>query len=261
MSAIVGVFGPGVRGEDDSIARRMLDKMRPRAGQHVLVRAAPGGMLGASRASWELVQSSATEWLVADDGQHVVVADATLYYERDLAGRLRAAGCQSAGPTFGDMIIAAYRTWGADCADHLEGDFSFILWDRLQREVLFARDMVGLRPLYYAEQAGTLVIASTMHGVAEHPLIATSVNAVGVARLINYFHDATDETCLEHVRVVRAGETLLRRADGGSSGGPAGPNGGALDAASGRDGAQGRPRRRRGAASWPDHQCCRGAPR
>ena len=219
MTAIVGVFGPEVSGDDDSVARRMLDRMRPRAGQHVLVRAAPGGMLGASRASWELLQSNASEWLVADDGQHVVVADATLYYKDDLAARLRAAGCQLAGPTVGDMVIAAYRTWGADCADHLEGDFSFILWDRLNREVLFARDMVGLRPLYYAERGGTLVIASTMHGVAEHPLIATSVNPVGVARLINYFHDASDETCLEHVRVVRAGETLLRRADGASGAG------------------------------------------
>ena len=81
--------------------------------------------------------------------------------------------------------------------------------------------MVGLRPLYYAERAGTLVIASTMHGVAEHPRIGSEVNPVGVARLINGFHDASDETCLGHVRLVRAGETLLRQGIGAAVGGPA----------------------------------------
>ena len=143
MTAIVGVFGPDSQSDDEAIARRMLERMRPRGGQHVLVRATPGGVVGVSRASWELAQSAASEWLVADDGQHVVVADATLYYGGDLVARLRSAGCLTVGPTFGDQLIAAYRTWGAECADHVEGDFSFIVWDRVRREVLFPATWSG----------------------------------------------------------------------------------------------------------------------
>lgn len=215
MTAIVGVFGPHIRGEGDGddAVRGILDRMRSRGGPHIAVRATSGAAVGVSRAPWEIAQSPEASWLVADDGQHLVVADATLYYCADLRARLAAAGCRDSGSTFGDLIISAYRAWGTDCADHLEGDFAFILWDRSRRQVLFSRDMVGLRPLYYAQGADSLVVASTMRGVAEHPGVAAAVNPVGIARLINGFHDASDETCFERVRVVRAGESLVGGAE------------------------------------------------
>ncbi|MFI5229276.1 MAG: asparagine synthase-related protein [Gemmatimonadales bacterium] len=211
MTAIVGVFGPDVSLEREAIAQNILKRMRSRGGQHVAIRVLAGATIGVSRAAWELALSPESAWLIADDGDCVIVADATLYYLGDLTARLRASGCTAIGPTQGDLLLAAYRTWGHAFVDRIEGDFSCIVWDRTKREVLFARDMVGLRPLYYAEHSDTLVVASTLQGVAEHPLMDAGVNPLGVARLINWFHDASDETCLEGVRVVRAGETLLRR--------------------------------------------------
>jgi asparagine synthase (glutamine-hydrolysing) len=211
MTAIVGVFGPDVGVDREAIAENILKRMRSRGGQHVAIRVLAGATVGVSRASWELALSPESGWLIADDGECVIVADATLYYLRDLIASLRASGCAAIGQTHGDLLLAAYRTWGPAFVDRIEGDFSCIVWDRRRHEVVFARDMVGLRPLYYAEHAGMLIVASTLQGVAEHPQIRVEVNPLGVARLINWFHAASDETCLKGIRVVRAGETLLRR--------------------------------------------------
>jgi hypothetical protein len=48
-----------------------------------------------------------------------------------------------------EEVIAAYQRWGAECAAHLAGEFSFVLWDGGRRRLLAACDRVGSRTLAY----------------------------------------------------------------------------------------------------------------
>lgn len=47
------------------------------------------------------------------------------------------------------IILAAHRDWGADCADRFEGDFSFVIYDPRKNEVFSARDSLGVMPFTY----------------------------------------------------------------------------------------------------------------
>ncbi len=63
-------------------------------------------------------------------------------------------------PTDADLILAAYRAWGTDCATHLIGDFAFAIWDTVQRRLFAARDAMGIRTLYYRIEPKRLLFAT-----------------------------------------------------------------------------------------------------
>jgi len=59
------------------------------------------------------------------------------------------------GDAAGDKIVNAYVKYGKEFAKELEGSFAFILADG--DRVIAARDPVGLKPLYYAEDEGAVM--------------------------------------------------------------------------------------------------------
>ena len=48
-----------------------------------------------------------------------------------------------------EVILHAYRRWGADCVQHLRGMFAFALWDEERQQLFCARDRFGIKPFYY----------------------------------------------------------------------------------------------------------------
>ncbi len=119
---------------------------------------------------------------LARDGDVTVVADATLYYQADLRGALDAAGVRPSGPGAAFLIAAAFRAWGRECLDRLEGDFAFVLHDARTGSVLAARDHAGRRPLAWSELAdGTLAVASGTSAILAHPACRRDLDLVAVA--------------------------------------------------------------------------------
>ena len=59
-----------------------------------------------------------------------------------------------------ELILRAWRRWRAEAPLHLLGDYAFALRDGEQ--IFAARDHAGVRPLFYAEHRGTLLVASTI---------------------------------------------------------------------------------------------------
>jgi asparagine synthase (glutamine-hydrolysing) len=48
------------------------------------------------------------------------------------------------------VVAAAYERWGTRCFPRLLGDWALSIWDPRDRSLLLAKDLVGIRPLYYS---------------------------------------------------------------------------------------------------------------
>jgi len=55
---------------------------------------------------------------------------------------------------------------------HLNGIFAFAIWDARCKELVIARDRMGIKPLYYTEVAGQLIFGSEMKALLAHPGVA-----------------------------------------------------------------------------------------
>ncbi len=59
------------------------------------------------------------------------------------------------------LILAAHRAWGETCADRLEGDFSFVIYDPAHHAAFCARDALGARPFFYHVSDELFIFASS----------------------------------------------------------------------------------------------------
>ena len=85
------------------------------------------------------------------DGAVAAVA-ARLDERSSLTARLGLEG--DAGPTDAELLLAAYRRWGAALPEELSGDFALVLWDPAERRLLCAVDPQGIGALFTAELPG-----------------------------------------------------------------------------------------------------------
>jgi asparagine synthase (glutamine-hydrolysing) len=210
MSAVVGVFGAEVAGTGEGVARRMLAAMQGRGMARSAVVPAGTALLAVGRAEWELEPEFSGPALVAADGDLVVAADASLYYREDLILALRREGVEPAGSTPAHLILAAYRAWGTACTDRLEGDWAFVLWDGGRDRVFCARDFGGKRPLFFAESAGELLVASALGGLLAHPRCPHDLNPVAIAADAAGLFAEARETAYRAISRLPAGWSLVR---------------------------------------------------
>lgn len=49
-----------------------------------------------------------------------------------------------------EIVAAAFERWGTNCLRRLLGDWALVVWNPTTRTLILAKDMVGIRPLYYS---------------------------------------------------------------------------------------------------------------
>ena len=216
-----------------AVMERILEALEPRGADQGAVLADSVATLGVRRADWELGGDFSDGALVVRDGSLALVADASLYYRKDLIRRLEQAGIHPSGHTPSHLILAAYRAWGARCAAYLEGDFAFLLWDPAGRTLHCARDFSGRRPLYYAVLGHEFVAASTLAAIRAHPRCSDALNLAVLAETASALVNTAAETCYAAVSALAPGTSLTYRIAPGieitrhwepPSAGPSGPS-------------------------------------
>ena len=211
MSAIVGVAGPLARSAERRDVTSVLSALARRGAHCAAWRAFGGALLGASRHEWELA-SARSGPLLAHDAELAVAADATLYYTRDLERALRTRGVQPKGTSSSELVLAAYRAWGIDCAAHLEGDFAFVVWDARTQTIFAARDFGAKRPLHYTRSGESIVIASTIDALRAHRACRSELDVAVVAEEAAALSGSSTNTVWRGISRIPPGHSLVWRA-------------------------------------------------
>ncbi len=211
MTAILAIIPFDDRVTDDKVVARMLSRMSGRGSARASVWREGGVVIAVGRHEWELGPGFSGPVLIVQDGDYVIAADASLYYRDDLTRKLSAKGVRPKAETASHLILAAYQAFGEKCAEMLEGDFSFVIWDRKARKLFCSRDHSGQRPLFYAEFGRTVVVASKIGAIVEHPLCRAELNVEGIALdAAALIFSGSLETCYRGVFTVAAGSSLSR---------------------------------------------------
>ena len=99
--------------------------------------------------------------MISADSRYVLSYNGEIYNFRELRAELETAGYRFKSRTDSEVLLYAVIAWGLEKAlKRFNGMFAFALWDRHERRLILARDRYGIKPLYYAEQGGTLAFGS-----------------------------------------------------------------------------------------------------
>lgn len=147
------------------------------------------------------------------DGNLVLVADARIDNRSALRRALRDE-LRTPAPTDAELILAAYRHWGTDCARHLIGDFAFAVWDTEARRLFAARDPMAMRALHYAATPTHLLFATDVAPLLAAPGVRARPALSAVAAHVAGVPMASDQTFFEDLRALPAAHALSADRDG-----------------------------------------------
>lgn len=153
---------------------------------------------------------------VASDGPMLAVADARLDNRAELAGLL---GVDLAPVSNAQLILAAYRRWGEDCASRLLGDFAFAIYDASRRRLYCARDCFGVRPFYLARQGDATWFASEPKALIAGEPRLRKISAECIANFLvgqppdgsATFYEGIETLPAAHWLMIEPGREELRR--------------------------------------------------
>ncbi len=150
----------------------------------------------------------------SEDGRLAIIFNGEIYNYLALRAELEAAGCRFATRTDTEVILHAYRVWGADSVSRLRGMFAYAIWDAGRRCLFLARDRVGIKPLYYSWDGRTLRFASEIKAIVADPAMRTSLDPLALDEYLTYLYVPAPRSIFREIRKLPAGHTLTVSPEG-----------------------------------------------
>lgn len=169
-----------------------------------------GGMEGADlafgfrRLSIHDLSEAGHQPMGTPDGKLWIVFNGEVYNFIELRAELESRGVVFRSRTDTEVILRAYEAWGKDCLKRFNGMWGIAILDLRDpagARVFFARDRVGVKPFYYAEDGrGGLVFASEMKAVLA-ALDGWEIDPIQVSNFLAWGRNPSP----------RAGDTMIRQ--------------------------------------------------
>lgn len=94
--------------------------------------------------------------------EFVVSFNGEVYNHIELREELQQEGAVFKTRSDTEVVIKAYQRWGAEAFPRFNGQFAILLWDRINKRLVAARDRYGVRPLFVTRWRDAWCFASEM---------------------------------------------------------------------------------------------------
>lgn len=181
MGAIFGVISKN----GNHVSHDIMDKVQ----QCMSHRAIDGSAMwiyenvGMGHCSLKIYPHEMFEVLPEFDDQYSITTDARLFNRKELAASLGIDPWRLTETSDSRLILLAFKKWGKNCVDHLDGEYAFAIWNKISRSFFAATDHIGFRIFYYCDTPEDFIFCSEIKGI------------LPVKKFPNYFND---ESLLEY---------------------------------------------------------------
>jgi asparagine synthase (glutamine-hydrolysing) len=149
--------------------------------------------------------------MASEDGRFRIVLNGEIYNFRELRAELEARGAVFKTRSDTEVLLALWAREGTAMLPRLRGMFAFALWDDREGELVLARDPLGIKPLYYAVEGGTLRFASQVKALERGGAVSRETDPAGVAGFLLWGSVPEPFTIRRAVRALPAGSFLRVR--------------------------------------------------
>lgn len=203
MCGIVGYLGKG----SQEILKRMADSIKHRGPDDESFYIKDNLGLGHRRLSI-IDLAGGHQPLSSENNDIWLVFNGEIYNFSELRERLKEKGHRFKTRTDSEVIIHLYEEEGETLCRKLNGMFTFALWDEKERKLILARDRLGKKPLYYSFVQGSLIFASELRAMFEHPLIKKEIDFEGLNKYLLYEYIPAPYSIIKRVNKLEPGQLL-----------------------------------------------------
>lgn len=138
-------------------------------------------------------------------GRYIVCYNGEIYNFPELKRDLESRGVRFRSNCDTEAIVELYARSGVDCFAKLDGIFSLAIWDRQNRELVIARDGVGVKPLYICRTASGFAFASEMKALLELPDLNRDIDPAAATAYLSFLWSPGSRTMLRSVEKLAPG--------------------------------------------------------
>ena len=116
-------------------------------------------------------------------GEYAIIYNGQIYNTQELKETLRENGFEFKTRSDTEVLLKAYIHFGKNVVHHLNGVFSFAIWNSAKEELFLARDHLGVKPLFYTFFDDTFIFASELKAIFKFPNMPKILDKQGISEL------------------------------------------------------------------------------
>ena len=116
-------------------------------------------------------------------GEYVVIYNGQIYNTKELKQFLEEKGFEFNTNSDTEVLLKSYIYFGNNLVHHLNGIFSFAIWNSQKEELFLARDHFGVKPLYYTIINDNFIFASELKSIFKFPNVSKIIDKIGISEL------------------------------------------------------------------------------
>jgi asparagine synthase (glutamine-hydrolysing) len=144
-----------------------------------------------------------------EDRSIAVVCNGEIYNHRELRRGLERRGHRFATGSDTEVIVHLYEELGAGCVEKLAGMFALAVADFRERRLLLARDRIGKKPLYLADDGRHLGFASELKSLLNAGLAGPEIDPEALDLYLCFGYVPTPWTIFRGARKLPAGHLAV----------------------------------------------------
>ena len=202
---------------DNSVVRQMVEILHHRGPDGSGFWSDENISLGHNRLS--IVDINGSRQPITGNSNTTLIANGEIYNHLDLRSKLR-YNWKTSGDS--EVILALHEKYSKNVANvgdinhtdwvkQLNGMFSFALWDSENRELILARDSLGIKPLVRTIVDGSLLFASEIKAFHAHESYLPAIDETALALRLAWEYCLDSSTLIENVHQVRPGTVEIWR--------------------------------------------------
>lgn len=144
-----------------------------------------------------------------EDGSVWIVYNGEVFNYPDLRKDLITRGHHFYTNTDTEVLVHLYEEKGPELLNDLNGQFAIALWDKRVERLMLARDRLGIRPLFYHQQAGRLVFGSEVKSLLADSRIPRSLNPQTISDVFTCWTPLGNLTAFQGIHQLPPGHYAL----------------------------------------------------
>jgi len=147
--------------------------------------------------------------MASSDGSLWITFNGEIFNFLELQEELIKKGHKFSTRSDTEVILHLYQEYGADCVQHMNGQWAFAIWDAANRRLFLSRDRVGVRPLFYTTAAHSFIFASELKAVLAHPSVDRKLNVKALGQVFTYWFPLAPSTPFQNVHELPPGHSMI----------------------------------------------------
>jgi asparagine synthase (glutamine-hydrolysing) len=194
------------------LLKRMTDSIRYRgpddSGHEIFDE--PGCTIGLGQRRLSVIDLSPLghQPMFSSDGRLAIIFNGEVYNYEEVKKELVEKGYTFKSGSDTEVILYAYREWGAKAVERFTGMFVYVIYDKDKQTVHICRDRLGVKPLYYYWHNGLFMFASELKPFLEEKRFSREIDEQAFYSFLHYSYVPAPLSIFKHTCKLEAGHHL-----------------------------------------------------